>query len=75
MFLRASSQALFDSCPSDDARTKVMEDLLDVRLMPDTTRDGAKLTKERMAQRCVVGQVYHMHLLCSEQSVSYAPFM
>ncbi|RUS80922.1 hypothetical protein EGW08_011303, partial [Elysia chlorotica] len=44
-------QSMFDKCPSDDCKTAMMEELLDVKIQPNTTRDGLQLTKERLVQR------------------------
>lgn len=44
-------QSMFDTCQSDDCKEAMMEELLDVKLQPNTTRDGLKLTQERLAQR------------------------
>ncbi|VDI46614.1 Hypothetical predicted protein, partial [Mytilus galloprovincialis] len=44
-------QAMFGDCRTEDEKMKVVEDLLDVKLLPGTDTEGVHFNKERMQQR------------------------
>ena len=47
-------QAMFGDCRTEDDKMKVVNDLLDVKLLPGTDTEGVHFNKERMQQRLVV---------------------
>lgn len=47
-------QAMFGDCRTEDDKMKVVNDLLDVKLLPGTDKEGVHFNKERMQQRLVV---------------------
>lgn len=45
--------AMFGDCRTEDEKLLMVEDLLDVKLLPGTNMDGVHFNKDRIQERCV----------------------
>lgn len=50
-FLTAILQELFGECYNEEEKGKLVEDLLDLTLLPSTNEKGVLFTKERLQKR------------------------
>lgn len=51
MAAKSLLSSMFDNAGNEDVKSDVVEDLLDVRLLPGTNVDGVSFSPERLAER------------------------